>query len=39
MDGKTTYYQRNREKKLNRATEFYENNKEGLKEQAKYKCR
>ena len=31
----TTYYQRKREVMLNRANEYYENNKEVLKERAK----
>ena len=30
----STYYQRNTEKLINRAKEYYENNKEKLKEQA-----
>ena len=30
----TTYYQRNREKILNRAKDYYENDKERLREQA-----
>ena len=32
-----TYYQRNRDLKLNIAKDYYENNKERLKEQARYK--
>ena len=35
MSDKTTYYQRNREKLLNRTKENYENNKEKLREQAR----
>ena len=35
----TTYYQRNREVILNRAKDCYENNKELLRERAKYKYR
>ena len=35
----TTYYQRNREKVLNRAKDYYENNKEVLREKAKTKYR
>ena len=34
-----TYYQRNRETKLNRAKDYYKNNKETLKEQAREKYR
>ena len=34
---KTTYYQRNREAILNRAKEYYENDKERLEEQARNK--
>ena len=34
-----TYYQRNRDVKLNRAKKYYENNKERLREQAKDKYR
>ena len=37
--GETTYYQRNRETILNRAKDFYENNKRVLREQAKSKYR
>ena len=33
MSDKTTYYQKNKEKLLNWAKEFYENNKERLREQ------
>ena len=32
-----TYYQRNRDLKLNKAKDCYKNNKERLKEQARYK--
>ena len=35
----TTYYQRNREKILNRAKDYYENDKERLREQARDKYR
>ena len=35
----TTYYQRNGEVILNRAKDYYENNKELLRERAKNKCR
>ena len=35
----TTYYQRNREIMLNRAKDYYENDKERLREQARNKCR
>ena len=35
----TTSYQRNREVILNRAKDYYENNKELLRESAKYKYR
>ena len=35
----STYYQRNREKLLNRAKEYYRNNKERLREQVKNKYR
>ena len=35
----STYYQRNREKLLNRAKEHYRNNKERLREQVKNKYR
>ena len=31
----TTYYQKNREKILNRAKDYYENDKERIREQAK----
>ena len=34
-----TYYQRNRDVILNRAKDYYENDKERLREQAKDKCR
>ena len=37
MGDKTTYYQRNREKILNGAKEYYENNKEIIREQARNK--
>ena len=33
----TTYYQRNKEAMLNRAKEFYKNNKEVLREKARSK--
>ena len=36
---KTTYYQRNREKILNRAKDYYENDKERLRKQARNKYR
>lgn len=39
MDDETKYYQRNRRKILNRAEEYYENNNEILREQAKYRYR
>ena len=39
MDDKTKYYQRNRRKILNRAEEYYENNNEILREQAKNRYR
>ena len=35
----TTYYQRNREIILNRAKDYYENDKERLRERARNKCR
>ena len=35
----TTYYQRNREIMLNRAWDYYENDKERLREQARNKYR
>ena len=35
----TTYYQRNGEIMLNRAKDYYENDKERLREQARNKCR
>ena len=35
----TSYYQRNREVTLNRAKDCYENDKERLREQARYKYR
>ena len=35
--GETTYYQRNREIILNRASDYYENNKKVLREKAKIK--
>ena len=34
-----TYYQRNREIKLNKAKDYYKNNKETLREQAREKYR
>ena len=34
-----TYYQRNRDVILNRAKDYYENDKERLKEQVRDKCR
>ena len=34
-----TYYQRNRDVVLNRAKDYYENDKERLKEQERDKCR
>ena len=34
-----TYYQKNKDVILNRAKDYYENDKERLKEQARYKCR
>ena len=37
MDDKTTYYQRNREKLLNRAKEYYENNKDRIRDLARNK--
>ena len=37
--GGATYHQRNRDVILNRAKDFYENNKELLRERAKNKCR
>ena len=37
--GETTYYQKNRETLLNRAKDYYENNKEVLREKAKNKSR
>ena len=37
MSDKITYYQRNREKILNRVKEYYQNNKDRLREQAKNK--
>ena len=39
MRDRTTYYQRNRERKLNRAKEYYKNNKEMLREKARNKNR
>ena len=39
MDDKTTYYQRNRAKILNRAKQYYEHNKERLREQGRNKYR
>ena len=35
----TTYYQRNREKILNKAKDYYKNNNERLREQARNKYR
>ena len=35
--GETTYYKKTREIKLNRAKDYYENNKEVLREKAKNK--
>ena len=35
----TTYYQRHREKMLNRAKDYYKNNKEVLKDRARSKYR
>ena len=35
----TAYYQKNRDVILNRAKDYYENNKERLRELAKNKCR
>ena len=37
--GQTTYYQKSRETILNRAKDYYENNKDVLREKAKSKCR
>ena len=34
-----TYYQRNRDVKLNKAKDYYKNNKERLRAQARDKCR
>ena len=34
-----TYYQRNQDVILNRAKDYYENDKERLREQARNKCR
>ena len=34
-----TYYQRNRDIILNRAKDYYENDKERLRREARYKCR
>ena len=39
MSDKTTYYQENREKIINRAKKHYENNKERLREKARNKNR
>ena len=39
MRDRTTYYQRNRERILNRAKEYYKNNKEMLREKARNKYR
>ena len=39
MGDKTTYCQKNKEKLLNRAKEYYENNEKRLREQAKNKFR
>ena len=35
----TTYYQKNRDVILNRANDYYENNKKRLREQARYNYR
>ena len=37
--GDLTYYQRNRKVILNRAKDYYENDKKRLREQARDKCR
>ena len=39
MSDLTYYYQRNRDVILNRAKDYYENDKERLREQARYKNR
>ena len=39
MSNKTTCHERNRKIILNIATEYYKNNQERLREQAKNKCR
>ena len=39
IDNKTTYYQKNKEKILNRTKEYYENNKKRLTEQTRNKYR
>ena len=39
MTEKTTYYQKNRERVLNRAKEYYENNKERLRKKDRDKYR
>ena len=39
MGDKTTYYQKNKEKILNRAKEYYKNNKEILREKARNRYR
>ena len=39
MSDRTTYYQRKRERILNRAKEYYKNNKETLREKARNKYR
>ena len=39
MSEETTYYQRNRKTKLNRAKNYYNDNNEVLKEKARNKCR
>ena len=39
MSDKTDYYRKNRDIILNRAKEYYENNRERLREQARNKCR
>ena len=39
MSEETTYYQRNRKTKLNRAKNYYTDNNEVLKEKARNKCR
>ena len=39
MSDRTTYYQRKRERILNRAKEYYKNNKETFREKARNKYR